>query len=74
MAAPIALLPDYDGAALYGLAKFSKDANETRRLLALVVIYNGGRRSEAVTAGGVGMQIIRDWECPGATPTRCGHS
>ena len=61
MAAPITLRTDYDGAALRRLAKFSKNANQTRRLLALAVIYDGGRRSEAATVGGVGVQIIRDW-------------
>ena len=43
------------------LARASRDANQTRRLLALSVIYDGGRRSEAARIGGVGRQIIRDW-------------
>ena len=42
-------------------ARASGDANQTRRLLALSVIYDGGRRSEAAQIGGVGRQIIRDW-------------
>ena len=61
MAAPIALRDDYDGAALRRLAKGSDDANQTRRLLALAVIYDGGTRSEAAEVGGVGLQVIRDW-------------
>jgi transposase len=61
MAAPIALRTDYDGAKLRGLAKTSTDANQTRRLLALAVIYDGGRRGEAARVGGVGLQVIRDW-------------
>ena len=43
MAAPILLRADYDGATLRELAKASSDANQTRRLLALAVIYDGGR-------------------------------
>ena len=61
MAAPIALRDDYDGAMLRGLAKASKDANQTRRLLSLALIYDGGCRGDAAALGGVGLQIIRDW-------------
>lgn len=61
MAAPIPLRTDYDGARLRGLAKASGDANQTRRLLALAVIYDGGRRGDAARVGGVGLQVIRDW-------------
>ena len=39
----------------------SKDADQTRRLLALVLIYDGGSRSAAAHLGGVGLQIVRDW-------------
>ena len=61
MAAAIALREDYDGRAVRALAKASRDANQTRRLLALAVIYDGGSRSEAAKMGGVGLQVIRDW-------------
>lgn len=61
MSAAIALREDYDGAALRRLAKASKDANQTRRLLALAVVYDGGRRSDAAEVGGVTLQIVRDW-------------
>jgi transposase len=61
MAAPISLRDDYDGAQLCRLAKVSKDAKQTRRLLSLAVIYDGGRRSEAAELGGVTLQIVRDW-------------
>ena len=61
MAAPIPLRGDYDGATLRRLAKASEDADQTRRLLALAVIYDGGRRGEAATLGGVGLQVVRDW-------------
>ena len=61
MAAPILLRTDDDGAALRRLAKASRDANQTRRLLALAVICDGGARSDAARIGGVGLQVIRDW-------------
>ena len=61
MAAPVPLRSDYDGATLRRLAKTSGDANQTRRLLALAVLYDGGRRGEAATLGGVGLQVVRDW-------------
>ncbi len=61
MAAPTTIREDYDGRALRRLARVSRDAHQTRRLLALAVIYDGGRRSEAATVGGVGLQVIRDW-------------
>ncbi len=61
MGSPITLREDYDGARLCGLAKASKDANQTRRLLALALVYDGGRRGEAAELGGVTLQIVRDW-------------
>ena len=61
MSAAIPLRDDFDGPALRALAKASKDANQTRRLLSLAVIYEGGRRGDAAALGGVGLQIIRDW-------------
>jgi len=39
----------------------TKSANQTRRLLALAQIYDGGSRSEAAKIGGVTLQIVRDW-------------
>lgn len=61
MGAPIPLRRDYDGLALCALARQSKDADQTRRLLALASIYDGGSRSVAAKLGGVGLQIVRDW-------------
>lgn len=61
MAAPIPLRADYDGPALRWAARASRDAAQTRRLLALAAIYDGGSRSEAARIGGVGLQIVRDW-------------
>ncbi len=57
----VALREDFDGPGLRGLAKASKDAGQSRRLLALAEIYDGGRRKDAARIGDVGLQVIRDW-------------
>ena len=44
MAAPVALREDFDALALRGLAKKTRDANQSRRLLSLAEIYDGGSR------------------------------
>jgi hypothetical protein len=61
MGSAIPLRTDYDAATLRRLAKASSDAKQTRRLLALAVIYDGGRRGDAAALGGVGLQVVRDW-------------
>jgi transposase len=58
---PIPLTADYDAARLRAAARTSKDAGQTRRLLALAAIYDGATRGEAAVIGGVTLQIIRDW-------------
>ena len=57
----IALRPDYDAAQLWALAKATRDAGQSRRLLALAEIYDGGSRTKAAQVGGVGLQTLRDW-------------
>src|SRR4051794_8617558 len=57
----IALRPDYDAARLRALAKASRNAGQSRRLLALAEIYDGGSRTRAARIGGVGLQSVRDW-------------
>ena len=61
MAAPIGLREEFDALALRGLAKKTRDANQSRRLLAIAEIYDGGSRGDAARIGGVGLQTIRDW-------------
>ena len=61
MGAAIGLRMDFDGATLRRLARVAKNANQSRRLLALAEIYDGGSRSDAARLGGVGLQIARDW-------------
>jgi transposase len=61
MSAAVRLRDDYDARGLRALAKESRDANQTRRLLALAAIYDGSARVEAAEIGGVGRQTVRDW-------------
>jgi hypothetical protein len=56
MSAAVQLRDDYDARGLRALAKESRDANQTRRLLALAAIYDGSSRVEAAEIGGVGRQ------------------
>ena len=61
MGAAVQLGSDYSGDDLRRLSRASHDAAQTRRLLALAVIYDGGSRTTAAKTGGVGLQIVRDW-------------
>ena len=58
---PIPLRADYDATRLRLAARASRDAGQTRRLLALASIYDGASRTEAAAIGGVTRQIVRDW-------------
>ena len=48
----MALRSDYNAARLRSLARRAKDGPQTRRLLALAAIYDGGTRTEAAHIGG----------------------
>ena len=61
MGRTVALRDHFDGRGLRRLAKASKDAGQSRRLLALAEIYDGGKRGDAARIGDVGLQVIRDW-------------
>lgn len=61
MSAAIELRSDYSADDLRRLARASRDAQQTRRLLAVAAICDGGSRTEAARVGGVTLQIIRDW-------------
>lgn len=61
MSNPVALGPDHDAVRLRQLARRSKDALQTRHLLALAVIYEGGSRTQAAAIGAVGLQTVHDW-------------
>jgi transposase len=84
MAAAVEMKLDHSSDELRRVARGSDDADQTRRLLALAVILDGGSRSDAARTGGVGLQVIRDWvlrfneggpealrtrKAPGKTPT-----
>ena len=59
MGAAIGLWADFDGTTLKRLARKTKNAHQSRRLLALAEIYDGSRRSNAARIGGVGLQLVR---------------
>ena len=61
MSARTKLRDDFDAAGVRALAKASRDAAQTRRLLTLASIYDGASHLEAARIGGVGAQIVRDW-------------
>jgi transposase len=61
MGAAVSLRADFDAEGLRRLARQSKHAAQTRRLLALGAIYEGGSRSDAARLGNVTLQIVRDW-------------
>lgn len=60
MAAPIAFRDDFDASQLRAVAKQTRDARQSRRLLALAEIYDGASRSDGARIGGVTLQIVRD--------------
>lgn len=61
MAAALPLRSDHSADDLRRIARDSDDADQTRRLLALAVILDGGSRGAAARTGGVGLQVVRDW-------------
>ena len=61
MGAPIPLRCDFDAATLRQLARRSRDAGQSRRLVALAAIHEGVPRGRAAEIAGVTPQIVRDW-------------
>lgn len=61
MSRAVQLREDFTAAQLRAVAKGTADAAQTRRLLALAAIYDGGSRGEAARLAGVGLQTVRDW-------------
>ena len=76
MSTPVPLRSDFDTIGLRMLARRSRDPDQTRRLLALAEIYDGGSRPDAARIGGVGVQIVRDWvvRFPALFPIKMGLS
>ena len=61
MPGAVKLREDYSADALRGLARRSKDANHSRRLLSLAAVLEGMERGEAARIGGMDRQTLRDW-------------
>ena len=61
MTRAIPLRTDYNADDLRRLSRFSCDSKQTRRLLALALIYDGSSRLEAAHHANVNVQSIRDW-------------
>ena len=61
MPASVPLRTDFDARQLRKFASRCKDANQSRRLLALAAIRDGMSRSDAAKVGGMDRQTLRDW-------------
>ena len=61
MPAAVRLRVKYSAGELRALAKRSKDAHQSRRLLSLAAIRDGMDRGEAAKIGGMDRQTLRDW-------------
>ncbi len=61
MGASIELRRDNGPQDLRNFARRSKDANQSRRLLALAAVLDGHRRAAAAKIGGMDRQTLRDW-------------
>ena len=61
MPAAVKLRTDYSVDELRRLAKGSKDANQSRRLLSLAAVLDGMNRADAARIGGMDRQTLRDW-------------
>jgi transposase len=61
MGAAVKMRTDYSARELRRLAKVSKDANQSRRLLSLAAVREGMSRAEAAKIGGMDRQTLRDW-------------
>ena len=61
MPTAVRLREDYSAEALRSLAKRSKDANRSRRLLSLAAVREGMDRGAAAKIGGMDRQTLRDW-------------
>jgi transposase len=61
MPAAVILKTELSAQELRALAKRSKDANQSRRLLSLAAVKEGRGRGEAAAIGGMDRQTLRDW-------------
>ena len=61
MPSAVKLRDGYSAEELRALARRSKDANQSRRLLSLAAVRDGMERGEAAKIGGMDRQTLRDW-------------
>ena len=61
MPSAVRLREDYSAEELRGLARRSKDVNQSRRLLSLAAVRDGMDRGAAAKIGGMDRQTLRDW-------------
>ena len=57
----IAVRTDFTSSQLRRLARRSKDATQTRRLLSIAAVLDGASREDAAKIGGMDRQTLRDW-------------
>ncbi|MHA6645567.1 IS630 family transposase [Mesorhizobium sp. A623] len=61
MGAAVKIRTDYSSGELRRLAKSSRNANQSRRLLSLAALLEGMSRADAARIGGMDRQTLRDW-------------
>ena len=61
MPAAVRLRDDYTAREVRRLAARCRDANRSRRLLAIAAVYDGMNRGDAARIGGMDRQTLRDW-------------
>jgi transposase len=61
MPSAVRLREDYSAEVLRGLARRSKNVNQSRRLLSLAAVLSGMDRGGAAKIGGMDRQTLRDW-------------
>jgi transposase len=61
MLSVVRLREDYSAEELRGLARRSRDVNQSRRLLSLAGVRDGMDRGAAAKIGGMDRQTLRDW-------------
>jgi transposase len=61
MPSAVKLREDYSAEELRALARRSKNANQSRRLLSLAAVREGVDRGSAAKIGGMDRQTLRDW-------------
>src|SRR5258708_16745177 len=61
MPSAVSLREDYSARELRALARWSKDANQSRRLLSLAAVQDGMDRGAAAKIGGMDRRTLRDW-------------